>query len=279
MSAPDFSGAFTPSLVRNAFTVDVEDWFQVAAFSSVIDRKDWDRLECRVERNVDQILHALDDHKVTATFFTLGWIADRYPQMVQRIVGQGHELASHGYGHHMVHELSETAFKEDVVRAKGLLESISGQAVLGYRAPSFSIGPRTLWALDVLAATGHRYSSSIYPIRHDLYGMPEAPRFAHERSGLLEIPATSVRWMGRNWPASAGGISGCYLIHGQSEASKGWQEPTGKRPCFIAIPGRSILGNPGQAAHRSSPVSGTTSTRSGCSASSSSCSLIFPGLQ
>jgi len=205
MSAPDFSGAFTPSLVRNAFTVDVEDWFQVAAFSSVIDRKDWDRLECRVERNVDQILHSLDDHKVKATFFTLGWIAERYPHMVQRIVGQGHELASHGYGHHMVHELSETAFKEDVVRAKGLLESISGQAVLGYRAPSFSIGPRTLWALDVLAATGHRYSSSIYPIRHDLYGMPEAPRFAHERSGLLEIPATSVRWMGRNWPASGGG--------------------------------------------------------------------------
>lgn len=205
MSLSDPPEASSLKPMRNAFTIDVEDWFQVAAFSGVIRRRDWDALECRVERNVDQLLHALDDHQVKATFFTLGWIAERYPTMVRKIVNQGHELASHGYAHHMIHELSEPAFKEDVVRAKALLESISGQAVLGYRAPSFSVGPKTLWALDVLAETGHRYSSSIYPIRHDLYGMPEAPRFAHERNGLLEIPATSVRWLGRNWPASGGG--------------------------------------------------------------------------
>ncbi|MFN5510143.1 MAG: XrtA system polysaccharide deacetylase [Burkholderiales bacterium] len=191
--------------IVNAFTIDVEDWFQVAAFSRVINRKDWDQLECRVQANVERLLMTLDHHQVKATFFVLGWIAERYPDMVRRIVAQGHELASHGHGHHMIHELSQDRFREDVVRARGVLESISGQPIVGYRAPSFSVGPRTLWALDILAETGHRYSSSIYPIRHDLYGMPDAPRFAHARNGLIEIPATSVRWLGRNWPASGGG--------------------------------------------------------------------------
>jgi polysaccharide deacetylase family protein (PEP-CTERM system associated) len=189
----------------NAFTIDVEDWFQVAAFAGVIDRQDWEHLECRVEGNVDRLLQTLDHHRVKATFFVLGWIAERYPEMVRRIIAQGHELASHGYGHHMIHELSTGQFREDVIRARGVLESVSGTAVIGYRAPSFSVGPKTLWALDVLSETGHQYSSSIYPIKHDLYGMPEAPRFAHERNGLIEIPATSVRWLGRNWPASGGG--------------------------------------------------------------------------
>jgi len=205
MISSSHSCASTPALMSNAFTIDVEDWFQVAAFASVLDRKDWDRFECRVERNVDQLLQALDENGVKATFFTLGWIAQRYPDMVRRIVAQGHELASHGFAHHMIHELSREQFTDDVARAKTLLEQISGTSVIGYRAPSFSVGPRTLWALDILAETGHRYSSSIYPIRHDLYGMPDAPRFAHERNGLLEIPATSVRWLGRNWPASGGG--------------------------------------------------------------------------
>jgi polysaccharide deacetylase family protein (PEP-CTERM system associated) len=193
------------SPIVNAFSIDVEDWFQVAAFAPYIDRKDWDSLECRVERNVDLLLQTLDKHGVKATFFTLGWIAQRYPALVKRIVAGGHELASHGYGHHMIHELGEQLFREDVVRAKGLLEDLSGKPVIGYRAPSFSVGRDTLWALDVLAQTGHQYSSSIYPIKHDLYGMPEAPRFAHQRSGLLEIPATSIRLRTRNFPASGGG--------------------------------------------------------------------------
>jgi len=191
--------------IVNAFSIDVEDWFQVAAFAPYIDRKDWDSLECRVERNVDVLLETLDRHQVKATFFTLGWIAERYPSMVARIVASGHELASHGYGHHMVGELGPELFREDVVKAKAILESIAGCEVVGYRAPSFSVGRDTLWALDILAETGHRYSSSIYPIKHDLYGMPEAPRFAHQRSGLLEIPATSIRLGERNYPASGGG--------------------------------------------------------------------------
>lgn len=193
------------SHIVNAFSIDVEDWFQVAAFAPYIDRKDWDTLECRVERNVDLLLELLDKHGVKATFFTLGWIAERYPEMIRRIVKGGHELASHGYGHHMIQELSEERFRQDVTRAKGLLEDLGGVSIMGYRAPSFSIGRNTLWALDVLAQTGHRYSSSIYPIRHDLYGMPEAPRFAHARSGLIEIPATSICLMQRNLPASGGG--------------------------------------------------------------------------
>ena len=191
--------------IVNAFSIDVEDWFQVAAFASYIDRKDWDSLECRVERNVDVLLETLDKHQVKATFFTLGWIAERYPAMVGRIVAGGHELASHGYGHHMVGELGPQLFREDVVKAKAILESLAGCEVIGYRAPSFSVGRDTLWALDILAETGHSYSSSIYPIKHDLYGMPDAPRFAHQRSGLLEIPATSIRLGDRNYPASGGG--------------------------------------------------------------------------
>jgi polysaccharide deacetylase family protein (PEP-CTERM system associated) len=193
------------SEIVNAFSIDVEDWFQVAAFSRYIDRKDWDSLECRVERNVDVLLETLDKHDVKATFFTLGWIAERYPAMVGRIVAGGHELASHGYGHHMIGELGPQLFREDVVKAKAILESLAGYEVIGYRAPSFSVGRDTLWALDILAETGHSYSSSIYPIKHDLYGMPEAPRFAHQRSGLLEIPATSIRLGERNYPASGGG--------------------------------------------------------------------------
>ncbi len=193
------------SEIVNAFSIDVEDWFQVAAFAPYIDRKDWDSLECRVERNVDVLLETLDKRQVKATFFTLGWIAERYPAMVGRIVAGGHELASHGYGHHMIGELGPQLFREDVVKAKAILESLAGCEVIGYRAPSFSVGRDTLWALDILAETGHSYSSSIYPIKHDLYGMPEAPRFAHQRSGLLEIPATSIRLGERNYPASGGG--------------------------------------------------------------------------
>jgi len=143
---------------------------------------------------------------VKATFFTLGWVAERYPQMVGRIVSAGHELASHGYGHERASDLSPEAFRDDVVRAKQLLEDLGGQAVLGYRAPSFSIGTGNLWAFDVLQEAGYRYSSSVYPIQHDHYGMPDSPRFAYPvRDGLLEVPVTTLRMLGRNLPSSGGG--------------------------------------------------------------------------
>ena len=193
--------------VTNALTIDVEDYFQVSAFAPYIRRDDWDTRECRVERNVDRILGLLDEQDTKATFFTLGWVAERYPAMVRRIVDGGHELASHGYGHQRASDLTPQQLYEDVHRAKTILEDIGGQAVLGYRAPSFSIGTANLWALDTLLEAGYRYSSSIYPVKHDHYGMPDAPRFAHEvRPGLIEVPPTTLRLFDRNLPSSGGGF-------------------------------------------------------------------------
>ena len=189
-------------------TIDVEDYFQVSAFAKYILRADWSTLPCRIERNIDIILSLLSEHKVKATFFTLGWIAERYPAMVRQITDNGHELASHGYHHHRANEQTACEFKEDVGSSKMLLEDISGQKISGYRAPSFSIGAENLWALDVLQDEGYEYSSSIYPIRHDHYGMPEAPRFGFRPSGtegILEIPATTTLFFGRNFPAAGGG--------------------------------------------------------------------------
>lgn len=195
--------------ITNALTIDVEDYFQVSAFAPYIRRQDWDSRECRVERNVDRVLALLSERDTKATFFTLGWIAERYPALVRKIVDQGHELASHGYGHERASDLSQAAFAQDIGRAKKLLEDIAGTPVLGYRAPSFSIGHANLWAFDTLAQAGYRYSSSIYPIKHDHYGMPDAPRFAHQRGSgdnhLVEIPVTTLRLMGRNFPSSGGG--------------------------------------------------------------------------
>lgn len=196
------------TLIRNAMTVDVEDYFQVSAFAPHISRDSWDRLPCRVESNIDRILELFDRQNVKATFFTLGWIAERYPAMIRRIVAGGHELASHGYGHLRASDQNETEFRQDVSSSKAILEDIGGQRVLGYRAPSFSIGPKNLWALDVLLEAGYRYSSSIYPIRHDHYGMPDAPRFSFYPNGhdkLLEVPITTVRMFDRNFPAGGGG--------------------------------------------------------------------------
>ncbi|MDN5836066.1 MAG: DUF3473 domain-containing protein [Nitrosospira sp.] len=197
-----------PTPIPNAMTVDVEDYFQVSAFASHIPRESWTSISCRVEINIDRILALLDEDCTKATFFTLGWIADRYPAMVKRIVANGHELASHGWGHHRVSDQKSHEFRDDVVRSKAILEDIGGQAVLGYRAPSFSIGRHNLWALDVLEEAGYRYSSSIYPIQHDHYGMPDAPRFAHRPrdKGLLELPITTMRLFRRNFPAGGGGF-------------------------------------------------------------------------
>jgi polysaccharide deacetylase family protein (PEP-CTERM system associated) len=183
----------TPAL-RNAMSIDVEDYFQVSAFAPYIRREDWNGLECRVERNIERILALLAEKNVKATFFTLGWIAERYPQVVKAIVAGGHELASHGYGHERASDLSPTAFLDDITRAKKMLEDLGGVPVVGYRAPSFSIGKGNLWAFDTLREAGYRYSSSVYPIAHDHYGMPDSPRFAYPvREGLLEIPVTTVR--------------------------------------------------------------------------------------
>lgn len=192
--------------ITNALTIDVEDYFQVSAFAPFIARSDWERRECRVERNVNRILDLLESRDTKGTFFTLGWIAERYPELVRRIVREGHELASHGYGHERASDLTETAFNNDISRAKNLLEDLSGREVTGYRAPSFSIGTANLWAFDCLAQAGYKYSSSIYPIRHDHYGMPDSPRFAHRvDSGLLEVPITTLRMFERNLPSSGGG--------------------------------------------------------------------------
>lgn len=194
--------------VRNALTVDVEDYFQVSAFAAHISRDSWDALPCRVERNIDVILGLFAEHGARATFFTLGWIAERYPRIVRDIVAQGHELASHGYGHLRASDQNRGEFLKDIARAKHLLEDIGGVEVKGYRAPSFSIGRSNLWAQACLKEAGYRYSSSVYPIRHDHYGMHEAPRFAffpEEGDGLLEVPVTTVRVMKQNLPAGGGG--------------------------------------------------------------------------
>lgn len=191
--------------ITNALTIDVEDYFQVSAFAPHIPRSDWPTRECRVERNVDRILAMLDQHESKATFFILGWIAERYPELIRRIVAEGHEVASHGYGHERATDQTAAAFFADINLAKLILEDLVGQEVKGYRAPSFSIGQNNLWAFDCLERAGYHYSSSIYPIRHDHYGMPDAPRHAYAVGGLLEIPATTVRLFNRNWPASGGG--------------------------------------------------------------------------
>jgi len=194
--------------IRNALTIDVEDYFQVSAFASCVAREDWDRMPCRVERNVDAILAMLDENKTRATYFVLGWVAERFPDLVRRIVEQGHELASHGYAHQRATEQSRQEFQQDVTRSKKLLEDIAGVPVHGYRAPSFSIGHGNLWALECLNEAGYRYSSSVYPIRHDHYGMPGAPRFAflpEAGRGLLELPVTTVRLFNHNLPAGGGG--------------------------------------------------------------------------
>ena len=192
--------------IANALTIDVEDYFQVSALSPHFDRADWHRIPCRVERNIDVVLALLAESGSKATFFTLGWIGERYPRLVSRIVAEGHELASHGYGHHRATDQHRAEFSEDIRRAKSLLEDLAGVEVKGYRAPSFSVGKSNPWAFDCIAEAGYRYSSSVYPIRHDHYGMPDAPRFSHQsRDGLLEIPVTTARWLKTNWPAGGGG--------------------------------------------------------------------------
>ena len=193
--------------VVNAMTVDVEDYFHVRAFHNVLRRDSWETLPTRVEGNTSRMLDLFARKGAKGTFFVLGWVAERYPDLVRRIAAGGHEVASHGYGHQNIDTQTRDEFRADVRRAKQLLEDISGKAVRGYRAPTFSIGPSTWWAYDVLAEEGYVYSSSIYPIVHDLYGVPDAPRtpFQPSSAPIIEIPMTTVRYGKRNFPASGGG--------------------------------------------------------------------------
>ena len=193
----------------NALSVDVEDWFQVGAFETVIDRKDWEGLDRRVEANTDACLAMFDEAGVKATFFTLGWVAERHPALIRRIVQEGHELASHGVDHGRVFLMTPAAFAADLANARKTLEDAGGVAVTGYRAPSFSIDKRTPWAHEALAEAGYAYSSSVAPVKHDHYGWPEAPRFAFKPvagSDMLELPVTTAKFAGRTLAAGGGGF-------------------------------------------------------------------------
>ena len=209
--------------ITNYLSIDVEDYFQVSAFEGVSPPSSWEGRELRVERNTNRVLERLDEASVKATFFILGWVAERCPELVRRIAREGHEVASHGYGHQRVTTQSRVAFREDVRRSKALLEELTGQPVTGYRAPSYSISRETGWAFDELLEAGYRYDSSIFPLRHDLYGMADWPRFAGwavrdadgawqpatdpctRNASLFAIPITTLQLAGRSLPIAGGG--------------------------------------------------------------------------
>jgi polysaccharide deacetylase family protein (PEP-CTERM system associated) len=198
----------------NAFSVDVEDYFQVGLFEDAVPRETWDRLEPRVERNTRRLLELCAQHNVKGTFFVLGWVAERWPQLVRDIRDAGHELGTHGQDHRKVTTLTPREFRADVRRSKQTIEDVSGVEVIGYRAPNYSIVRETMWAVDVLAEEGFRYDSSIFPIRHDRYGIPDFPRFPRPLLGqngkaLHEVPISTVRLVGMNLPFVGGG----YLRH------------------------------------------------------------------
>jgi len=205
-------GAFAPRVVAgrlvNAMSVDVEDYFQVQAFAGTIDRSSWTALPSRVERNTDRVLALFEAAGVRATFFTLGWVAERHPALIRRIVAGGHELASHGFSHVRVDDQTAETFRADVRRTKAILEDAGGVPIIGFRAASFSIGRTTPWAHGILAEEGYRYSSSVYPVRHDIYGMPGAPRFPYRpgAAAIVELPITTVRIGGRTLPCGGGGF-------------------------------------------------------------------------
>jgi polysaccharide deacetylase family protein (PEP-CTERM system associated) len=195
--------------VINGLSVDIEDWFQVGAFENSIGRGDWDGLELRVEANTRRVMALFDRAGVKGTFFTLGWVAERVPALIRDIVADGHELASHGYDHKRVFQMSRAEFAADLAKAQAILEDIGGVAISGYRAPSFSIDHRTPWAHGVLADAGYAYSSSVAPVVHDHYGWPDSPRFAWqplERVPLIELPVTTARLAGRTLAAGGGGF-------------------------------------------------------------------------
>jgi polysaccharide deacetylase family protein (PEP-CTERM system associated) len=202
------SDALAPAPIVNAMTVDVEDYFHVSVFDGVVPRHAWDGLESRVCANTDRLLAIFNSSGIRATFFVLGWVAERFPALVRAIAAEGHEVASHGHGHRLVYDLTLPAFRDDIRRSKDVLESAIGSPVFGYRAPSYSVTPRSLWAIDVLIEEGFRYDASIFPIYHDRYGIPTSPRHPYllQRAyTLLEAPASTVRWGPFNLPVAGGG--------------------------------------------------------------------------
>ena len=202
------------SHVINALTVDVEDYFHASAFDRVVPRVSWPERESRVVRNTDILLECFDRAGVRGTFFVLGWVAERFPQLVEEIAAAGHEIASHGYHHQLIYTLTKEQFREDVRRAKAVLEAACGRAVRSYRAPSFSITAESLWALDVLVEEGYACDASIFPIHHDRYGIADAPRTVHVKScaagTIVEVPGSTVRVAGRNLPIAGGGYFRLY---------------------------------------------------------------------
>lgn len=194
----------TPS---NFLTIDIEDYYQVSAFEDIIAKNDWDSCPCRVQQNTDKVLSLLDASNIKATFFVLGWTAQKCPDMVKKIAGNGHEIACHSYNHRLVYNLTPEEFREDTRLAKDILEQLTGSKVVGYRAPSYSITKRSLWALDILAELGFQYDSSIFPIYHDRYGIPDAPRFKYrlEKQNMTEYPISTALIFGKKIPVAGGG--------------------------------------------------------------------------
>jgi polysaccharide deacetylase family protein (PEP-CTERM system associated) len=196
--------------MMNALSIDVEDYFNVSGFESHIRFEEWGRFERRVEANTDRLLAILGEHRVHATFFVLGWIAERHPTLVKRIHDAGHEIASHSYAHRLIYRQTPAQFREDLKRSKAILEEITGEKILGYRAPSYSIVKESLWALDILAEEGFLYDSSIFPIFHDRYGIPNGERFIYKIAGsqgrsIYEVPLSTVALFGKHLPIAGGG--------------------------------------------------------------------------
>ena len=241
------------STLRNVMTVDVEDYFHAEALSNCFPRERWDTLEWRVESNVDRLLALFDASHVSATFFVLGWVAERFPRLIARIADAGHEIASHGYDHKRVDRQTKHEFAEGVHRATSILEELSGQLVIGYRAPTFSISRDNYWAFEVLETAGYRYSSSVFPIRHDSYGVPDAPRFPFFPSGgrILEIPMTTTKRFGTNFPCAGGGYFRL-LPYRWSRANIDRVNRHDEQPCVFYIHPWEI--DPGQPRDRKSVV-------------------------
>lgn len=223
--------------IKNAFTVDVEEYFQVGAFEKVLDPADWPSLTPRLEQSMDNVLKLMDDANIKGTFFILGWIAERYPSVIKKLAAEGHEIASHGYAHQRATGQTQEVFKQDISSAKTILEDLTGQAVIGYRAPSFSFNKTNPWVYDVLQEAGHQYSSSIYPVVHDHYGVPDAPRFKYKTpQGLWELPLSTMKMGEKNIPISGGGYFRLYPYAFTRWAIQKYQRADGQPYIFYMHP-------------------------------------------